>query len=477
MKQSGYRTTFHIYSIFFLSLLGTLLVVCCLFAMLITAPNPNGKNVRSDWAKNFTLDFSDYIIFVDGSPTIKQTGIERLQDNHIGLQILDTAGNEVYAYQKPNNAQDYYSNTDLLQLYQTGHFDNASPEDMTAFIGVITGNEKDYAYVLYFPMNIQKVTMYLNGERFAGGKKVIIFIIGILLVIVLFLGLGYGLLVTKAISRLSASIRDISGRCYLPAKEKGAFRDLIKSLNELDGEVRASDRLREKTENLRREWISNITHDLKTPLSPIKGYAEVLHDDTEKTAVEYRRYAGIMLKNAAYMENLIDDLKLTWQLENGTLPVNRQEQNIVRFLRELSIDILNRPEYENRMILFECSDNITDETARLSFDTKLFTRAFQNLMINAFVHGTKDTEVTVKIGVSESELTISVSDNGGGMSNVVAERLFERYYRGTNTESKTEGTGLGLAIAKNIVELHGGTISVNSTPGVGTSFLIRFPGN
>lgn len=228
---------------------------------------------------------------------------------------------------------------------------------------------------------------------------------------------------------------------------------------------------------MRREWIANITHDLKTPLSPIKGYAEVLHDDTEKTAVEYRRYAGIMLKNAAYMENLIDDLKLTWQLENGTLPVNRQEQNIVRFLRELSIDILNRPEYENRMILFECSDNITDETALLSFDTKLFTRAFQNLMINAFVHGTKDTEVTVKIGVSESELTINVSDNGGGMSNVVAERLFERYYRGTNTESKTEGTGLGLAIAKNIVELHGGTISVNSTPGVGTSFLIRFPGN
>lgn len=84
-------------------------------------------------------------------------------------------------------------------------------------------------------------------------------------------------------------------------------------------------------------------------------------------------------------------------------------------------------------------------------------------------------DVTVKIGVSESELTINVSDNGGGMSNVTAERLFERYYRGTNTESKTEGTGLGLAIAKNMVELHGGTISVHSTPGVGTSFLIRFP--
>ena len=474
MKQSGYRTTFHIYSIFFLSLLGTLLVLCCLFAMLITVANPNGKNVRSDWAKNFTLDFSDYIIFVDGSPTVKQTGIERLQDNHIGLQILDTAGNEVYACQTPGNAQDAYSNADLLQLNQTGHLDT---EDMTSFVGIVTECGKEYAYILHFPMNIQKVTMYLNGERFAGGKKIVFSAIGILLAGIISLGLVYGFLMTKTIRKLVTSIQDISGRCYLPVKAKGAFRDLYNSLNELDAGVKTSDKLREQTENMRREWVANITHDLKTPLSPIKGYAEILQDDTEKTAVEYRRYAGIMLKNAAYMENLIDDLKLTWQLESGTLPVNRQEQNIVRFLRELSIDILNRPEYENRMILFECSDNITDETALLSFDTKLFTRAFQNLMINAFVHGTKDTEVTVKIGVSERELTINVSDNGGGMSNVVAERLFERYYRGINTESKTEGTGLGLAIAKNIVELHGGTISVNSPPGVGTSFLIRFPGN
>ena len=477
MKQSGYRTIFHIYLIFFLSLLGTLIAVCCLLVMLITTTNPNGKTVRSDQPKIFTQEFSEYIIFVNNSPQIKQTGIELLQETHVGLQILDAAGNEVYAYQKPDHAQDYYSNTELLLLYQTGHFDKelASTKNWTAFIGVITGNEKDYAYVLYFPMNIQKITMYLNGERFAGGKKFIIFIISILLSTALFLGLGYGLFITKAISRLSASIRSISGRCYLPVKEKGVFRDLYNSLNELDGEIRASDHLREKTETMRREWISNITHDLKTPLSPIKGYAEILCDDTEKSAFQCRKYAEIMLKNAAYMENLIDDLKLTWQLENNMLPVNRQEQNVVRFLRELSIDILNCPEYEERTIYFQCSDPIADETVMLSFDKKLLIRTFQNLIINAFVHGGKDTEVTVQIAVSENLVNITISDNGKGMSVEETDRLFDRYYRGTNTESKTEGTGLGLAIAKSIIELHGGTISVTSSPGAGTSFLICFP--
>ena len=246
-------------------------------------------------------------------------------------------------------------------------------------------------------------------------------------------------------------------------------------MNELDGEVKASDRLREKTETIRREWISNITHDLKTPLSPIKGYAEILCDDTEKTTDQWRRYAEIMLKNASYMENLIDDLKLTWQLENNMLPINRQEQNIVRFLREISIDILNCPEYEERTIAFECSNNIADETVMFSFDKKLLTRTFQNLIINAFVHGGKDTEVTVQIAVSEYWLNITILDNGKGLSAAETDRLFDRYYRGTNTESKTEGTGLGLAIAKNIIELHGGTISVTSSFGIGTAFLISFP--
>ena len=117
------------------------------------------------------------------------------------------------------------------------------------------------------------------------------------------------------------SVRDISKRSYLPCKNNGTFSDLYDSLNSLDTEIRTSDRLREETENMRREWIANITHDLKTPLSPIKGYSEILLNDTPKTDEQCKRYAGIMLKNAAYMENLMDDLKLTYRLESGMVPI------------------------------------------------------------------------------------------------------------------------------------------------------------
>ena len=104
---------------------------------------------------------------MNDSPQIKQTGIALLQENALGLQILDAAGNEIYAYQKSDNAQDCYSNIDLLLLDRTGHLDNenAISEDRTCFVGSIAEKEKDYAYILYFPMKIQKVTMYFNGRR------------------------------------------------------------------------------------------------------------------------------------------------------------------------------------------------------------------------------------------------------------------------------------------------------------------------
>ena len=186
MRRSGYQMIFHIYLIFFLAFVMTIFVVCYLFAMIITTKAPNNKIVRSDWAKNFTVEFSDYIIFVNDMPRITQAGIEILQDNHIGMQILDAEGREICEYQSPDIARKAYSHTELLQLNQTAHKED---ENITAFIGIITKKQKEYVYILHFPINIEKVTMYLSGESFFGGKKIVAVAIGILVLTVIFLGM------------------------------------------------------------------------------------------------------------------------------------------------------------------------------------------------------------------------------------------------------------------------------------------------
>jgi signal transduction histidine kinase len=467
MKPSGYRTIFHIYLIFFLSLLGTVLLAGCLIFMTFSIQIPHGTIARSDWPKTFTEDFKNQIVFIDTTPQIKQSGMALLQDNGVVIQILDSSGLVVFSYQEPEQANTTYSNTELLQLFQMGKLENS---ETTAFVGTAFNDGTDYIYILYFPVDISKVTMYVDGEWFSGGKTIILSILSTMLLLVLILGVLYGVFTAKSMKRLTTSIQEISARSYLPIQDHGVFHDLYDSLNTLDAEIRASHQLRMQTEKMREEWIANITHDLKTPLSPIKGYAEVLQETGGKNQELSRRYTGIILKNVSYMETLIEDLKLTYQLENGMLPINREEKNIVRFLKELAIDILNTPEYENRTIHFES----TEEIVLFSFDQTLLTRAFRNLIINAFVHGEEHTEVTLSLLTANSALKICVADNGKGMEAETIEHLFDRYYRGTNTEQKPEGSGLGLAIAKGIIEIHNGTISVSSIPTVGTTFQIKF---
>lgn len=468
MKKSGYCTIFHIYLIFFLSLLGTVITAAALFYLLITIKTPAGMNTRSDWPKTITEHFKEYIVLIDGNPQILPEGLELLQKNEIGLQIIDHSGNERFSCQKPDQADPSYSAPELFKLYQTGKLNGSKT---TAFVGTVTDNGNDYAYILYFPMKISKITMYLNGDRFTDGKTIVLLILGMLFFVVLISGLIYGFWTTHIMNRLTTSIREISARNYLPVHVNGAYQDLSLSLNTLDSEIKESDRLREETETMRKEWIANITHDLKTPLSPIKGYAELLQENGIKTEEQRKQYSQVILKNVSFMESLIHDLKLTYQLDNGMIPLNLQEQNFIRFLKELVIDILNNPEYEKRTIGFETSV----ETFLFSFDPVLLTRVFQNIILNSFVHGDEYTAVSLQISVSDAMLQISISDNGKGMSEEETHSIFQRYYRGTNTERKSGGTGLGLAIAKSITELHGGIITVSSTPLVGTSFLIQFP--
>ena len=468
MKRSGYRTIFHIYLIFFLSLLGAVFLAGCLIFMTLSIQTPDGTIAKSDWPKTFTEDFKDQIIFINASPQVKQAGMELLRNNRVGIQILDPCGREVFSYQEPEQTNTIYSNVELLQLFQAGKLEN---NGTTVFVGTSSNAGTDYIYILYFPVDVSKVTMYVNGERFAGGKTIILPILSALLLLVLISGVLYGIFTTKAIKKLTTSIQEISVRSYLPIQDHGVFHDLYDSLNTLDEEIKASDQLRLQIDKMREEWISNITHDLKTPLSPIKGYAEIIQETGGKSQEQNKRYAGIMLKNISYIETLIDDMKLTYQLENGMIPVNREKKNIVRFLKELAIDILNTPEYENRTIHFES----TEETVLFSFDQTLFTRAFRNLIINAFVYGDEHTEVTLSLFPDNPSLKICVSDNGKGMEAGTIEHLFDRYYRGTNTNQKPEGSGLGLAIAKGIIEIHGGTISISSIPTVGTTFQIEFP--
>lgn len=468
MHKPSYKTILHSYLIFFVIFLCLIFIVIGIFLSLITIQHPNGKYVHSDWAKKFTEDFDEQIVFIDNKPQIKKYGLEKLQENKLWLQILDSNGNIVYGFSEPKYQKNYYSNFELLALVEQN---NSS--DGTIYFNTITNNRNDFIYIIHFPLNISKVNMFFDGNKFTGGKSIIFSIIIIIFLIILVSGVIYGYWVTKCISNITTAVSDIAKRSYLPIKIKGVFADIYDSLNLLSEEIYKSDEIQKKTDIMREEWITNITHDLKTPLSPIKGYAELLTDNSiTHSSEKIHKYASIMLKNIEYTNKLINDLKLTYQLQNGIIPLNKKNDDLVRFLKELSIDILNYPEYESNTIEFKNDIDIIN----FSFDYTLLKRAFSNLIINAFTYGNKYTKVVVHIALNE-QIEITILDNGKGMTREEVSNLFNRYYRGTIQKQRTNGTGLGLAITKQIIEVHKGDISIESECGIGSSFHICFPLN
>ncbi len=423
---------------------------------------PEGLSLAS-WPNRFTDNFSIWMGNDNGEIKIEEIGLERLDEYGLWLQVIDETGQEVFSRNKPENYPARYSASELISLsggaYEQGY---------TVFVSSYESLEGTWSYLIGFPYAIGKHMLYYNGEHV--GRLSFLFLMGIsfILCFVFLFMVWYGFWLTRHLGRIAKGIGDISLRSYVPLTEKGVFGEVYGAINQMDIELRKSDKVQEDTERLRREWIVNITHDLKTPLSPIKGYAELLMGTPAPDKEAVREYGGIILKSANYTEKMMNDLKLTYQLDSGAVPYHPQTVRLVRFLKELVIDIVNDPAFANRRIGFE--SNIQE--CQVSLDIG-FRRAVNNLIINALTHNPPETEVTIRIDFgAEKKVLICISDNGTGMSEKEQSELFNRYYRGTNTKEKPEGSGLGLAIAKQIITLHGGNIDVRSRLGEGTCFTI-----
>lgn len=434
-----------------------------MFYYIFGITEPEGLSLAS-WPDRFTDNFSVWMENDNGKIRVEEIGLERLDEYGLWLQVIDETGQEVFCHNKPGNYPTRYSASELISI-RTSAYEQGN----TVFVNSYEDSEETWSYLIGFPYAIGKHMLYYNGENVERLSP--LFRMGILFILcsILLFVICYGFWLIRHLGKIAKGIGDISMRSYTPLPEKGVFGEIYGELNKMDTEILHSDKVQQDTERIRKEWIANITHDLKTPLSPIKGYAELLMDSPALDGETVQEYGGIILKNVNHTEKMINDLKLTYQLDSGAVPYHPQTVRIVRFLKELVIDIVNDPAFTNRSIEF--GSNIQE--CKVCLDIDLFRRAMNNLIINALTHNPPETKVTISISAdTKKRILICISDNGIGMSAKEQSELFNRYYRGTNTKEKPEGSGLGLAIAKQIITLHNGNIDVKSKQGEGTRFTI-----
>ena len=228
-----------------------------------------------------------------------------------------------------------------------------------------------------------------------------------------------------------------------------------------------------RLENMRKDFVANVSHEIKTPLTAIKGFVETLHQGSVESPEETERFLGIVNKHADRLNSIIEDLlalsRIEQEDESNALQL---EKGYIRDVFQSAVQICrSKAEEKNIDIGFDCDPNITAQ-----FDPSLLEQAVVNLLDNAIKYSGPDSSINLNAGRNDFEVIISVKDHGGGIAQKHLNRLFERFYRVDKARSRQlGGTGLGLAIVKHIAQAHGGHVAVESTLGRGSIFSIHLP--
>jgi two-component system phosphate regulon sensor histidine kinase PhoR len=241
-------------------------------------------------------------------------------------------------------------------------------------------------------------------------------------------------------------------------------QEIIKIANDREKEVEHLTKL----ENYRKEYLGNVSHELKTPIFNIQGYVSTLIDGglyDENINMEYLKRAD---KSVDRMINIIDDLETISQLESGSLLLDMEKFDVVA----LATDVAEQLEITSGKRNIKISlDEASKKSLKVIADKFRIRQVFVNLITNSIKYGKENGNTTLKFKVFDETVVIEVADDGIGIEEKHLPRLFERFYRIDKGRSREQGgTGLGLSIVKHIIEAHDQHITVNSQTGVGTTF-------
>lgn len=223
-----------------------------------------------------------------------------------------------------------------------------------------------------------------------------------------------------------------------------------------------------KSAQMRQEFTANVSHELKTPLAAISGYAELIeHGMADKETAA--RFAGEIHKNAARLLSLINDIIQLSQLDGGTKRIEYSDLDLYDLAQEC-VDMLAMNAQKQSVTM-----RVTGRRSMVFADRQLMEELVYNLCDNAIRYNNRGGSVTVTVDQENGHTFLMVEDTGIGISRENQERVFERFYRVDKSRSKaTGGTGLGLAIVKHIVSQHGAKLSLESEEGKGTAIRVDF---
>ncbi|KIH71819.1 sensor histidine kinase [Salinicoccus roseus] len=314
-------------------------------------------------------------------------------------------------------------------------------------------------YALFMRPDIEKL---FNEMHLLFGWLFLLTII--LSIIFVLIGTKY---MVRPVTRLSAATKALSKGSYnidgLETKRKDELGELTKSFAQMAERIR-------QTENMRKDFISNITHDINSPLSNIKGYSALLQNELDSDG-KAQEYLSIINGESDRISAMTNQLLLLSSLDHEEHLLKKKTYDVGSQLRRLIHRYEWKIDESNLMLSHDIQDVV------IAGDETLLEAVWDNLLSNAIKYNSAFGEIGIELIEHEGDIEVSFSDTGIGMGEEAKQHIFERFYREDSSRSgKIQGSGLGLSIVQKVVQLHNGTISVQSNKnGHGTVFRVVLP--
>lgn len=248
--------------------------------------------------------------------------------------------------------------------------------------------------------------------------------------------------------------------------DEGELNKLFHKVNSLASVLNAHAENEAKSKEFLKNTISDISHQLKTPLAALNIYNGIVQSEAENP--EIKEFAELTEQELDRIETLVQNLLKITKLDAGTIRIEKNEENVSEMMNGIKNHFLFRAKREGKQIDLSGNDAVT-----LPCDKGWLVQAMENIVKNALDHTEEGGQINIEWSRFPSGVRITVKDNGGGIHPEDLHHIFKRFYR-SRFSKDTQGIGLGLPLAKAIIEAHGGSIEVDSELGKGTAFVVNF---
>lgn len=452
----------------------------------------NGRRIAelvSETISNGNLESNDI-----SQTTSKINTIARSSNMHIGL--MNTDGEMVVNEPTVENFNLTLEENEINQLLKGNTFTKKlmGPDNRNLLMGLpLLKNSKD-DIVIMEPQLMDDETELVGaviiqtplGSIAATINNILRFILYSFLVAIIsavLLSFSFTKKITKPLENIQQSaLQGADGNFQevdIPQNSSEEIRHLINTYNYAVNQINETLQKRQRLEKMRKEFVANVSHEFRAPLTSIKGFLElIIEQDLSKE--EIQNYTEIMYKDTNYLEHLLSDLLTLGQLEAQNIPLDKEKIHPKKLISRATKSMQNKFKEKNIKVKTHLEDNLP----KIEVDKNRIHQVLINLLDNAVTYSPENSNISVSVEnlpeinssskSNNNKIKILISDEGKGIPEEELENIWQRFYKidRARTRKEVNGSGLGLAIVRDIIKKHDGKVSVDSTQGEGTTFKI-----